>query len=101
NGTFGKAKVYLRFEEQSAGDKDALRNDNGASAPRGKLINGSLDCSCVDGGVVGDRAGLRNQKLMRGRSKGFRSERPERSRGDKGVEATAGVALDRHQQILR
>ena len=101
DGAFGEAQVDLRFEEESTGDEDTLGDDNGASALGGKLIDGSLDGLGVDGGVVGDRAGLGNEELASGRGEGFRGERPEWSRGDEGVEAAAGVALDRHQQILR
>jgi len=55
----------------------------------GKLIDGSLDGLGIDGGVVSDRAGLGNEELASGRGKGFRGERPERSRGEEGVEAAA------------
>jgi hypothetical protein len=82
DGAFRQAKVDPRFEEESAGDEDPLGHDDGASAPGGKLIDGRLDGLCVDGGVVGDRAGLGNQQLVSGCGEGFRGERPKRSRSD-------------------
>ena len=65
DGPLGEAKVDLRFEKECAGDEDALGDDNGASAPGGKLIDGSLDGLGIDGGVVSHRAGFGNEELAR------------------------------------
>src|ERR1035437_8009000 len=49
DGAFGEAQVDLRFKEESAGDEDALGDDNGASTLGGKLINGGLNGLGIDG----------------------------------------------------
>ncbi len=95
-----RRRLTFGLKKRAPETKNTLGDDNGASALGGKLIDGGLDGLGVNGGIVGDRAGLGNEKLTRRRDERLRDVRPKRSRSDEGGEAAARVALDRHQQIL-